>query len=271
MYQQTNYGSTQASGMQHTHLGEQDWGNLVLSELKRTAREYTTASLEASHPAIRQTFASLIQKTLQDQAELFSLLSQMNGYGNVQMAQPQEIQQDLQQQVRRAEQLQAFVQQAVQSGYAGAAAYQQTAQQVQQQQQPAYQQQSVYPQQPSFPSAQVGYMSQGQSSSPGFQSPYASQSFSPGTAGTTSGYASSSAYSQNQAGSTQQDAADAQDFAARASQDYVSNKYSSGSQSSQESSYSSSLGTSGTARSGYHFTGSSSDSAAAGAGPSSMQ
>lgn len=126
MYQQNQMINTQAGQAQalHLHLNEQDVANLVLSELKRTAREYTTAALEATHPAIRQMFASLSQKTLQDQAELFDVLSQLGGYGSIKMATQLEVQQELSQQIQKAEQLQAIVQQAVHGSFAGGA-YQQ--------------------------------------------------------------------------------------------------------------------------------------------------
>lgn len=115
MYQQTQYGQQQtiSTGMEAA-MNEQDWGNAVLSELKRTASEYATAALEASNPAIRQTFASLSQRTIQDQAELYQTLKQLGGYGSVQMAQAQELQQELQSQKQKAGELQAIVQQCTQ-------------------------------------------------------------------------------------------------------------------------------------------------------------
>ncbi|WP_426450573.1 spore coat protein [Paenibacillus sp. S-38] len=159
MYQ-TNYNQQgqQASEQRHLHLDEQDVAKLVLSELKRTAREYTTAALEATHPAIRQTFISLTQKTLQDQAELFTVLSQINGYGNIRLASQQEVQQELQNQIHKAEQLQSTVQGAVQNAYASSAGlYQQQGVQGQQQTQ-AYQQQNLaFQQQPSPQAYQTSY------------------------------------------------------------------------------------------------------------------
>lgn len=135
MYTQSYGNLTQQSSQQSNPVQEQDWGNLLLSELKRTAREYTTAALEATHPAIRQTFQSLAQKSMQEQAELFDVLSQLNGYGSIKMANPQEIQQELQQQVQKAEQLQNLVQQAIQGAHAQAAQAQAIPYQQQQQQQ----------------------------------------------------------------------------------------------------------------------------------------
>jgi spore coat protein CotF len=137
-------------------MQEQDWGNLLLSELKRSAGEYTTAALEATHPALCQTFQSLSQKTIQDQSRLFNVLSQLNGYGSIQLAHPQEIQQELQQQSQKAEQLQLTVQQCLQAAYtAGAGIYQQQAAQ-----------QNYYPENQPFQQIQANaYGGYGQSSS----------------------------------------------------------------------------------------------------------
>lgn len=180
MYQKQNmYGQQQSGQTQHFHLQEQDAANLVLSELKRAAREYTTAALESSHSAIRQTFVSLTQKTLQDQAELFTALSQIQGYGEVKMASQQEVQQELQQQIHKAEQLQSLVHHAVQSSYSSAAGmYQQ--QQVQQTQQPYGMQSQPYVQSAPYPS---GYASE----STGYGTSNAAIS------GSTTGYGSPSA------------------------------------------------------------------------------
>ncbi|UUZ91146.1 spore coat protein [Paenibacillus sp. P25] len=233
MYQQQI--NPQMALFQHTHLQEQDWGNLVLSELKRTAREYATASLEATHPAIRQSFVTLCQKTLNDQWELYNVLSQQNGYGQVHMATQQEVQQELQRHFQKAEQLHSFVQQAIQSSYASAGAYQQAAYP---QQRPAFQRPSAYMHQSAHAGAQAGltggYTAHGQgasSTSSGFQSAYGNQSFSPGSAGSSSfGYGTGSTYSQTQ-GTSAQDGSEVQDyFSAKSAQDYTSNKYTSGTQ-----------------------------------------
>ncbi|GAA4874632.1 hypothetical protein GCM10023310_62870 [Paenibacillus vulneris] len=146
MYQQQNYMNQPTH--QHTPLQEQDWGNLVLSELKRTAREYTTAALEATHPAIRQTFQSLSQRTMQEQAELYQVLSQLNGYGSVQLANQQEIHQEIQQQVQKVEQLQSIVQRSIQSANMNAG--------IMYQQQPMYNANPQFQQQPSFSGYEAG-------------------------------------------------------------------------------------------------------------------
>ncbi|WP_281882865.1 spore coat protein [Paenibacillus sp. YYML68] len=154
---------TQGQGA-HLHLNEKDVANLVLSELKRSAREYTTAALEASHPAIRQMFTQLCQKTLQDQAELYTVLSQMQGYGQIRMATQQEIQQELQQQIRKAEQLQVTVQQALRTVFAGASTYQ-TSQQHSSAPQGGYAQHGYQPSYAAAGQGQAGYGGQHISSS----------------------------------------------------------------------------------------------------------
>jgi len=159
----------------HTPLQEQDWGNLVLSELKRTAREYATAALEATHPAVRQTFQSLAQKTMQEQAELYTVLSQLNGYGSVKMAAQHEVQQELQQHGQKAEQLQNFVQQAIQESYAAGAVYQQSAQQQSYQQSQPFQQPpqyASYEQQGGYRSSAIGASLTGSTAHPSSGSSY---------------------------------------------------------------------------------------------------
>ncbi|MBP1157740.1 MULTISPECIES: spore coat protein [unclassified Paenibacillus] len=264
MYQQ-NVMNSQQTGTQAQpyHLNEQDTANLVLSELKRAAREYTTAALEATHPAIRQTFANLTQKTLQDQAELFDALSQINGYGSISMAAQHEVQQELQQQIRRAEQLQLLVQRSIQSEYASANAQQQ------QMQQQSYPSNQPFQQTGSY---QTGYGSQGQPASAasfygtggGFSS-YPNQGYgSSGASGISQGIQSSHGFSSSTVDTQDSDynlksslsGTDSQsDFSAKSTQDYTSNKFSSGglqepysSKTQQDQSYSSSGVSSSSAR-----------------------
>lgn len=123
MYTQQNYGTIRQQSGEFVPMKEQDWGNLVLSELKRAAREYTTAALEATHPAVRQTFAGLAQKTMSDQAELYDLLAQMNGYGSIRTAQAHEVDQELRQMQQKTEELRSMVQRLAEAGQAGMSAY----------------------------------------------------------------------------------------------------------------------------------------------------
>ncbi|MDU0205748.1 MULTISPECIES: spore coat protein [Paenibacillus] len=134
MYQQNPY---QQQQQHQVLLQEQDLANLVLSELKRSAGEYTTAVTEAVNPQIKQTFQTLLSKTLQCHATLFQEIQKL-GYYEAQPAEQQEIQQELQKQSQTAAQLQSFVHQNL--SQAPTMSYQQqesmgTSQQLQQQQQ----------------------------------------------------------------------------------------------------------------------------------------
>lgn len=142
-YQPQGYGSQQyqpsQGGQQQVYLQEQDLANFVLSELKRTAREYTTATLEAANPQIRQAFQTLLQKTLQDQVAVFQEIQKLGGY-DTQPADQQQLQQEMQKQSQTAAKLQTFVGQNLSraggaSASASASGYQQANQVMAQQQQ----------------------------------------------------------------------------------------------------------------------------------------
>jgi spore coat protein CotF len=118
-------------GQQQMKLQEQDLANILLCELKRVAREYATATLEASNPQIRQMFHYLLNQTLQDQAQLFQDIQQMNQYGDIPTAQRQDVQKELQKHSQTTSNLQSMVQQTIgsagfgqQQGY-GQPSYQQ--------------------------------------------------------------------------------------------------------------------------------------------------
>lgn len=138
--QQGQQQQQQQQHQQQVHMQEQDFANFVLSELKRCAGEYTTAATEAVNPQIRQTFQTLLQKTLQDQAALFQETQKL-GYYEVQAAPQQQVQQELQKMSQTAAQLQSFVQHNM--TMSPSASYQQeTFSQQTQQQPPQPQQQS---------------------------------------------------------------------------------------------------------------------------------
>ncbi|MBO2943508.1 spore coat protein [Paenibacillus sp. F411] len=61
-------------------LPEEDLLNSILNELKRTVREYTTATTEASCPAIRRMFSELTAETLQMQGDLYQLIERQKQY-----------------------------------------------------------------------------------------------------------------------------------------------------------------------------------------------
>jgi spore coat protein CotF len=110
-YQQQGYGGQQSPQSMQAHLQEQDVAHLILSELKRMAREYTTAVLEANNMQTRQTFQFLLQKTIHDQGILYEVMQQTVGYGEIPTASQQDIQKELQKQSQSASQLYGFVQQ----------------------------------------------------------------------------------------------------------------------------------------------------------------
>ncbi|NDI36472.1 spore coat protein [Chengkuizengella sediminis] len=111
MYNQsTSNMGQQQMGQQHVALPDKDMANLVLSELKRMAREYTTACLESANPMVHQNFNQLLQKTLADQAQLFQIMSQQGMY-NVTPAPMQEIQKEQQKFNQCGYETQQFMQQ----------------------------------------------------------------------------------------------------------------------------------------------------------------
>jgi spore coat protein CotF len=135
-YQQQSFGTQPyqlGQGQQRqVYLEDLDLANFVLSELKRIAREYTTAALESANPQIRHAFQSLVQKTLQDQAAVFQEIQKLGGY-EIQPAAQQQLQQELQKQSQSAAKLQSFVQHHLST--ANSSSYQQQNQGLSQQQQ----------------------------------------------------------------------------------------------------------------------------------------
>lgn len=64
------------------HFSDKDFSVTILCELKRMAKEYTTASVEATQPSTRQLFERLLKQTLAMEEELHSLMERfgMNDY-----------------------------------------------------------------------------------------------------------------------------------------------------------------------------------------------
>ncbi|OAS14455.1 spore coat protein [Paenibacillus oryzisoli] len=154
MYQQN---SQQPHQGQQVDLEDLDFANFVLSELKRSAREYTTAALEAANPSIRQTFETLLQKTLDDQALVFQEIQSLGGY-QIQQADQQMIEQEIQKQSQTALQVQSIVGQHV--GRTTSASITQQSQQSQQHQ--SYQTQSQQQSEQQYQQRQTYSQQQGQ-------------------------------------------------------------------------------------------------------------
>lgn len=155
MYQQNSQQPLQG---QQVDLEDLDFANFVLSELKRSAREYTTAALEAANPSIRQTFETLLQKTLDDQALVFQEIQSLGGY-QIQQADQQMIEQEIQKQSQTALQVQSIVGQHV--GRTTSASFSQQSQQPQSYQAQSHQSEQQYQQRQTY-NQQQGQLHSGQ-------------------------------------------------------------------------------------------------------------
>lgn len=61
-------------------LADEDLLYTILADLKRTCREYTTATTESSCPSVRQHFQMLAQSSLELQGQLYNFMSQNGMY-----------------------------------------------------------------------------------------------------------------------------------------------------------------------------------------------
>lgn len=114
MYQQQQQSQQPQSQQQAASLlQEKDWLNTVLCELKRTAREYTTAVTESNDQSLRQVFTNLLNSTLTLQGQLFQLMKQQNMYSASSPALSQEIQKQVQQLQQSGKQAFQFAQQKI--------------------------------------------------------------------------------------------------------------------------------------------------------------
>lgn len=77
-------------------LQEKDIVYSYLADLKRTAREYTTAVTESNCPEVRQTFQHLLQDTLNLQTQTYQLMSQQGWYNTSSTAGSTEIHKQIQ-------------------------------------------------------------------------------------------------------------------------------------------------------------------------------
>lgn len=64
----------------HELLPQNDLLKSILADLRRTVREYTTATTESSCPAIRQMFTELTNSTLRLQGTLYELMKHQGIY-----------------------------------------------------------------------------------------------------------------------------------------------------------------------------------------------
>ncbi|MEK3922331.1 MULTISPECIES: spore coat protein [Paenibacillus] len=101
---------TQSLSSGGNFMQEQDLLKSILADLRRTSREYTTATTEASCPMTRRMFTDLTNDTLRLQGELFNLMQQNNMYSVSSKA----LRQDVDKQIQSAHQTQQKCQQFIQ-------------------------------------------------------------------------------------------------------------------------------------------------------------
>ncbi|MEK4509615.1 spore coat protein [Paenibacillus anaericanus] len=91
----------------------EDLLNTILCDLKRSVREYTTATTESNCPSIRQLFTEMTNSTLKLQGDLYQLMSQNNMYTAPTPAPRTEVSKQLQSAQQTIQKAQQFVQQRV--------------------------------------------------------------------------------------------------------------------------------------------------------------
>ncbi|MDO7907397.1 spore coat protein [Paenibacillus sp. JX-17] len=92
-------------------MPEEDLLYTILADLKRTVREYTTATTESSCPAVRKLFTDLTGDTLRLQGELYQLMQQNGQYSTASKALRQELDKQLQSAQQTQQKVRSFVQQ----------------------------------------------------------------------------------------------------------------------------------------------------------------
>ncbi|MWV44167.1 spore coat protein [Paenibacillus sp. HJL G12] len=92
-------------------MQDEDLLYTILADLKRTVREYTTATTESSCPTVRQMFTQLTNDTLRMQGELYNLMKQMNMYSTSSKALRQDVDKQIQDSRNTQQKTRQFVQQ----------------------------------------------------------------------------------------------------------------------------------------------------------------
>ncbi|WP_454190259.1 spore coat protein [Paenibacillus sp. Marseille-Q7038] len=91
-------------------MPEADLAYTILADLKRTVREYTTATTESNCPTVRQMFTDLTNSSLKLQGELYTAMQQSNLYP----APGKALQSDIDKQIQTANQTKQECEQFVQ-------------------------------------------------------------------------------------------------------------------------------------------------------------
>ncbi|MDY8023181.1 spore coat protein [Paenibacillus polymyxa] len=118
-------------------MPEEDLLYTILADMKRTVREYTTATTESNCPSVRQMFTDLTNDTLRLQGDLYHLMSQNNMYATPTKA----LRIDLDKQIQEARKTQHECQQFIQQKSSSAGVY---GQPMHQQGQPTHQNNPYY-------------------------------------------------------------------------------------------------------------------------------
>lgn len=99
-------------------LTQNDLLKIILADLRRTVREYTTATTESSCAAVRQMFTDLTDDTLRLQGKLYNLMSQQQIYTAPSKASQQDVDKKLQEALQTDQKIHALLQQqAAQSNF----------------------------------------------------------------------------------------------------------------------------------------------------------
>ncbi|MNO52139.1 Coat F domain protein [compost metagenome] len=102
-------------------MADEDLLTMILDDLKRTVREYTTAATESNCQTVRQVFNDLTMDTLRIQGDLYNQMSQMGLY----KAPDKALRQAVDKQIQSAQQVQQKCQQFVQQKMSAASDYRQ--------------------------------------------------------------------------------------------------------------------------------------------------
>lgn len=92
-------------------MPEKDLLYTILADLKRTVREYATATTESSCPTVRQMFGQLTSDALRLQGELYTLMKNNNMYSAASPALRQELDKQIQSVTQTQQEAKQFVQQ----------------------------------------------------------------------------------------------------------------------------------------------------------------
>ncbi|WP_311082189.1 spore coat protein [Paenibacillus polymyxa] len=98
-------------------MPEEDLLYTILADMKRTVREYTTATTESNCPSVRQMFTDLTNDTLRLQGDLYHLMSQNNMYATPTKALRIDLDKQIQEARKTQQECQQFIQQ--KSAFAG--------------------------------------------------------------------------------------------------------------------------------------------------------